>query len=496
MIPYFISNKDQKKLDLFQDLLFTHYAQSSKDLMMKFQLTSTTFRRYIQELTEDIHHNFESEVSLESDAKVGYELSIHSDKTINYLIESLKIYYIKNSSLYSLIRLLTTKRYYSVSEIAMDLNFSEPVVYKLLSQLKAMLVPFDVSLNFEKPNNFDGSEIGVRYFLFLIYWNLFHTFYDHPFSDKFPLEFINMDFLKKSLHIKKQLSKLQETKLKILARIISYRLVFFKKSVNMSDTLLEDIQFFNSGTPTLNIATYNINSVILENESILFNFLVRGIISDIDTLEDKQILVKKYENSNLTISKQVHYFLEKFNEQFKVTYTKENYIETYYLTLMTFIYIKHFNFNVDEYLSHPINENIAAYKENKRFMEIYPKLLELLKYLPFSHELKENDIHSFTLLIYTLYEINSKPQSVAIYIVHNSNIATPPLIRSAIKKVFNDELVHFVETPNQADIIISDAFEEITSENNIFYFENPSNKDTWASLFTFISSYIYNRVFK
>ena len=99
MIPYFISNKDQKKLDLFQDLLFTHYAQSSKDLMMKFQLTSTTFRRYIQELTEDIHHNFESEVSLESDSKVGYELSIHSDKTINYLIESLKIYYIKNSSL-------------------------------------------------------------------------------------------------------------------------------------------------------------------------------------------------------------------------------------------------------------------------------------------------------------------------------------------------------------------------------------------------------------
>lgn len=101
----------------------------------------------------------------------------------------------------------------------------------------------------------------------------------------------------------------------------------------------------------------------------------------------------------------------------------------------------------------------------------------------------------FTLLLYTIYEINSSPHPISIYVKHSSNITTPPLIKSGITKVFNHELIHFCDSAQEADII-SNTFEGYRPTTNIFYFHNPSKKETWEDLFRFISQYIFKSIFE
>lgn len=496
MISQFLNKKENQKIDIFQYLLFEKGFNNRKKLEEKFKLSTSTLRRYLQELSTDLMGAFGDAVIIHNEPNQDIIVELDLNLTPDQVISNLRYYYVKESSLYLLLKSLIKKKYSSISEISQELNFSDATVYRLLLPIKKMLATFGVTLSFEANNNFEGNELGVRYFLYIIYWNLFHTLQDSPFTQNFPKEFIDLDFLKKNLGIKKELSQSQITKLTLISGIISYRIVYFKKRVELSNEFLEDIQYFYKGTPSLNIEQFNVPLSVVEKESKLHSFLVRGLIFDLDTYEGKEKIVNQYRNSDLVIAKNVDYFLKMFSQYFSLTYTKENYTESYYLLLMTYIYVKHIHFNIDEYLENPVNENISAYKNNKRYIKLLPTFKEFLKFLPFKLDITETDIHSFTLLLYTIYEINSSPVPINIYVTHTSNIATPPLIKSGIKKVFNSELIHFCDSPHEADIIISNTFEGYHQTTNIFYFHNPSKKEIWEDLFRFISQYIFKNIFE
>lgn len=492
MIPYFLTTKEQKKLELFQFLLFAEDRKTSKEIISKFEFTMTTFRRYIQELSDDITSIFGESVRITTYLRQGTKVTLSSEMTVDYILATLRLTYIKNNPLYALINKLATKKYYSVTEIALDLNFSESVVYRLLAQLNEILNAFDATINLESSFNFDGDEMGVRYFLYLTYWNLFQDSYDYNFSK----EFTNSSYLKTKLHIKKNLTDAQEKKLKILSEIISYRIIYLKKPLDISDALLEDITYFDCGEPTLNIQHSITSQEILKKESILFSFVVRGAIFTITTFEEKQLLVHEYKHSDLSINKQVTSFLEDFQKMLDITYTANNYVESYYMILMAFIYIKHFHFKVDDYLTNPIKDNINLYKENNRYISVLPKLKPFLKQLPFKNKISSIDEHTFTLLLYILYEINSAPEPLFIYVTHNTNMAEVNLIKSGIKKVFNEELISFSETPYEADIIVTDTFEGDFKSKNVFYFNRTSDKKTWSDLYDFILKCIFEDTFE
>ena len=495
MISQFLNKKEKQKIDIFQYLLFEKGFNNKRKLEEKFKLSTSTLRRYLQELSTDLNESFGDAVIVHNEPNQDIDIELDPNLTPDQVISNLRYYYVKESSLYILLKSLIKKKYSSIAEISQELNFSDTTVYRLLIPIKKMLETFGITLSFEQNNNFEGNELGVRYFLYVIYWNLFHTLQESPFTQNFPKEFIDIDFLKKNLDIKKELSQSQITKLILISGIISYRVVYFKKRVEISDEFLQDIQYFYNGTPSLNIEQFKVPNSVLEQESKLHSFLVRGLIFDLDTYEEKEKIVNQYRYSDLTIAKNVDSFLKMFGQYFSLSYTKENYIESYYILLMTYIYVKHIHFNIDEYLENPVNENISAYQHNKRYLELLPAFKEFLNLLPFKLDVTETDIHSFTLLLYTIYEMNSSPRPINIYVTHSSNIVTPPLIKSGIMKVFNKELIHFCESPHEADIIISNTFEGYHQTTNTFYFHNPSKKATWEHLFRFISQYIFNNVF-
>lgn len=491
MISYFITKKEQKKLDLFQFILFAKNEKTSQEIISKFKFSNTSFRRYIHELSEDINYIFGDSVKISNNKRKGIKVVTSPEITIDYIIITTRMSYIRKNPLYDLVRKLTTKSYYSVSQLALDLNFSEPVVYRLLSQLGKILKSFDAKINFKSSFNFDGDEMGVRYFLFLTYWYLFQD----PSVSILSEEFTDVKFLKERLHINKELSEAQETKLKILAKIVSYRIILMKKTVFISENLIEDISFFYYGEPTLNIESYITSEETLKKESILFSFIVQGVVCNIITYEQKQALVHKYKNSNLPLAKQVTSFLEKFRKELNITYTAINYVESYYLILLTFIYIKYFHFKAYDYLMNPIKDNIELYKKNKRYMKVLAQIKPFIKQLPFKKAVSLNDEYTFSLLLYILYEINSSTEQTFIYVTHNTNMAEVNLIKSEIRKMFNKDLISFSETPYKADIIITDTFDGDFDSKKIFYFRCTSERKIWSDLFDFILECIFEKTF-
>jgi PPE-repeat protein len=97
--------------------------------------------------------------------------------------------------------------------------------------------------------------------------------------------------------------------------------------------------------------------------------------------------------------------------------------------------------------------------------------------------------------LYILYEMNSQLQPLVIYVTHAANISYADFIKSALLKTFNNDALQFCDTPDQAQLIISNTYEGETAEKIIFHFENVFDQKQWKNLINFISDYIYSNVF-
>ena len=116
----------------------------------------------------------------------------------------------------------------------------------------------------------------------------------------------------------------------ILAGVTSYRIVYFKKYAKVEKAFLEDISIFYRGQHCLNIASFNVAPEIIEKESILLSFLVRGLIFEFDDMNEKKTLVEKFQKSELPVGYEVSHFLEKFRETFSFEFSEENYVKSCY----------------------------------------------------------------------------------------------------------------------------------------------------------------------
>lgn len=492
MIDYFVNTKEQQKLDLFQAILFSSNRVSSKELINTFEIKNETFRRHIKELQVDLYSLFNKKVILTDNDNKQFEIKFDDDLTLDYIITSLRINYMKNSSLYLLLAALIRKRYYSVSEIAYDLNFSEPTVYKGLAEIKELMLPFNVEFNWDGANNFKGDELGVRYFLYLTHWHLFNTLSEDLFSDKFPSEFKDISFLKSSLGLNTSMSKSQKDKLVMMSGIASYRIVFFKKYVPINSKLLNEIEFFYNGKYCLNIEQFNVSPEIIKNESMLFSFLARGLVSDLDSYEDKKIIVNKFLNSHLSIAKDVTFFLELFKNTFYLTFQEEEYINSYYILIFTFIYSKYFLFDIDNYLTVPISKNFENLEVDLKYQKLKPQFESFLKLIPFQKTLNNIQKETFIMLLYVIYLMNFQIKPVNLFITNTSNIVNPLTIKNTIKNIFNSNIFNFCSNINEADIIITSTYEGKFNSNNVFYFDNLYDNDSWKKLIHFLSNYLYD----
>ncbi len=164
--------------------------------------------------------------------------------------------------------------------------------------------------------------------------------------------------------------------------------------------------------------------------------------------------------------------------------------------MLTNLYSRYIQFNVDFYRAVPIEKNYKMFEKKPRYRAIKEKLNQTITYFPSTQRLNDLERKSLTALLYAIYELNVPSVPVQIYINHTSSVVNSFYIQNTLKKFFNSDLIAFCKTIPEADVIISSDPEGNFSSKDVFYFKNIFDKETWTDLIEFLSKSLYEKRFR
>ncbi|WP_379945784.1 helix-turn-helix domain-containing protein [Enterococcus devriesei] len=244
MYNYFMSKKELVKVNLFKYILLTNSEVSIQTIMKRIKLSKSTSLRYVSELGEDLLKSFNS-VQLLIDEQGNYFIQKDKSFSNSLTIETLKEFYVRKSTLFQVFSAVMQKENLSIKDLEVSLELAPSTIYNKLAVLNDIAKTFKGKISFTQSGNIEGDEIGIRFFSYYLIWMLNKTNKDISFSKKMPIEFLNLDNLKRHLITTENLSASQEKKLKIAQGLTLYRLLYRRQFIHLDKEFLEDIQFFN-----------------------------------------------------------------------------------------------------------------------------------------------------------------------------------------------------------------------------------------------------------
>lgn len=490
MISYFLDVKESKKIALFKLLFFSAEGGFLSEVKENLNLKDETARRYIRELKQDLNNIFTNDVKIYKASNNRFYLQKSNKLTIDYIVASLTNYYMQHTLIYKLLSTLMVRNYKSVSEITYELNFSEAAVYRELAHLNDLLRPFQAKINLSENGNFEGDEIGIRYFLYLTSWHLLDVLGEEFQNQKTFGEIIECEVSKKML------SPLQEYKLKQLLNITLNRISNFQAKIKLNPNFLRDIYLFDEEILSLKNVNVNFSFSTLSDESKLFSFMSRGLLIYIDSPAEKKKLVNRYRSSDLKISEEINKFIEQFTKIFDIQITEATYIEIYYRVLFILIYYKYLRFDIDYYISVSVIQSFQTLRDKKEYKKVRLKLEKLTSVFPIYSPLTKNETQNLLTFFYNIYELCRQYEPIYVFVNHLSNFNYATYIKHYLSSIYSEEILQFTNDINQASIVISSSLEGVRGNYHFFYLGDIYNQKSWEDLVSVISKYIYKHRLK
>ena len=94
-------------------------------------------------------------------------------------------------------------------------------------------------------------------------------------------------------------------------------------------------------------------------------------------------------------------------------------------------------------------------------------------------------------LIHTLLHAEEKKE-IFIHFQINKPITGNYYIKNRLKNLFNEQFLHITETPEKADLIITDEFEISQKNAEIFYLDPHDENESWSKLINLIKKMYLN----
>ncbi|MBX9040900.1 hypothetical protein HCG95_05050 [Enterococcus durans] len=94
-------------------------------------------------------------------------------------------------------------------------------------------------------------------------------------------------------------------------------------------------------------------------------------------------------------------------------------------------------------------------------------------------------------MIHTLLHAEEKKE----FFIHfqiNKPLTGNYYIKSRLKNLFNEQFLHITETPEKADLIITDEFEISQQNAEIFYLDPHDENESWSKLINLIKKMYLN----
>lgn len=496
---------ERQQFELLKQLITRKNGLTAQEIMDSSKLSLHTIYRYEKQIADGLSHVFENQSVFLSKENGYYKVFIDDSLSVSYVIDKMGLYYLKISQQFSLSDALFYQSYASVEALAQDVNLSLSHTYKILKRMNKSFEPFNIRITFpDKSNrtNIVGDEKGFRITMFYIYWTIYKGI-EWPFYHA-PISFSEFESSIKT----EQLSPSQKTRLIYYQTFTYWQIIYRKEYVSISKEFLDYLEIFEEVSPVsfplpIKELLYknHVSESVIHAEESYFGFLARFYIANIDSFEDKVLITNKLIASKLPLTTFASDLLNDFLKKYSIILTEENYVLNYYQIIFNLLYIQFFGIHVP--FSQTLDEKFPYLKTYTDLFDIDKDELTQFVYEKLSSDLFPSISKSSTLveylakLFYLVLNSSVNQQPLKVLIQYSKTIYGYDLIKNNLSHTFGEDVLEFTFDILEADIIISDSFEEISDTINnppsVFYFEYPYDTTSWQDLIVFISKRLYSK---
>ncbi|EOL50528.1 helix-turn-helix domain-containing protein [Enterococcus caccae] len=479
------------RFELLKQLLYAKNGATTQQMMNLFTISSKTFYRYKKQLSDDLNHVFtQKEVTIKK-KKLLYLIELAPSLTFSYVLDTMRLYYIKISQKFSILEAILRRHYISVESLAQDLNLSPSHVYSNLTFLNKLLRPFDLKISFSSSlykTNIQGAEQNIRVMGFVLFWIVYRGL-EWPFV-KTPSIYQNLP----SPVNNQRLSPSQQTRLRYFQNVTYWRALYRKEPLTLSKEFSDYLVHFEKVAPTRLFSVLehiDFEQVNEKDEAYFFGFLSRFLIANIDSVEEKRRIAQALIHSKLPLAKLSKHILDKLLTTYKVKLSSDNYLENYYFLIISLLYIRFIGINFRLFLVDDTSDSKAKwFSSDESSYRAFVK--ETLLKEPLLRKYMNAGLISFMAkFFHSILKSGEREATLRIFIQHSINHFIYDFIKNNLLIIFGDSTLEFTFDVNEADVIISDAFEGEESNERTFHFEHSHDESSWKELILFISGKIY-----
>jgi hypothetical protein len=486
-MEFFLNDKNNKKLELFKELIFRDGGKVSFAYLQHYlDISLSTLKRYFNELEADIKNNEDLKM-LEFVRNTGsFQINNHSDFQIDYFVVHLRLYYLSESLQFKIISTIFTRNYATVDELADELFVSIPYLYKQITALNEQLKMFHIKIIFNSDENIAGEEKHLRMFVFYFYWNAYRGIVV-PFKAETGC---SLSFPEAIDCLKNRYSDSVIKRIELILRISTLRQD--KAQIHLPEEIKNILLSFELPK---DISSVLRNFFVTEDEYLFFNLMLRSFISDIDSPEEKVALFRSFSRSlRLVYSSEL--LIDEYEKDFypSTPMTPRIKANIFYYVLIGLIHSIYFEIN-PLYFFKQVMVNIPDQKEYvKKYVKRHPRNYRFYKKFRKEHpEMILDSSFNFTIciLLTFLTDMFSLP-TVSIYIQYSSNNFGSVFIKNRLLTLFNPETITFTNQVEMADIAIIDNVEQHgeKEKQEFFFVNNFLDEKMWLELIIFIQKII------
>lgn len=502
MFPLILNKKEIGQLALLTFLLRQNDPVSKVSLLKQFQISPSTLKRYTFSLNMDLQSLKEFNHIQIADKNGCYYLDNPSPFAGQYVLKKINWYYHTTSLSFQLFQKLFSNSIPSLSNLQTSLSISSPYLYKLLSDANLFLKPFHIEIDYSRNlNNIVLTGHGTNILLFKIYF-----FWSVNQGISWPFEYITKDeiyskFTKEELKILFSTSQSKQLKYIYSLAVIHNHYLSDELELQLIPIFKETFSIFQSvydlSRPLKRLLSENyVKKTVknLDDECLFFNYMIRVYGSFKDS-EELQIEIGK---NLFSLNNELITYCKQMIDELIFTFPEFKDLPNYYdlrcqilyffsLYFSTIFYIQFDSSNLQEFMI--INPDIdiihpESIKKSKEFFDTF------IKNNPLINSIIISDFHltlAYGLIYYFTSKIPSSP--LFIYIYFSKNLFGEFYFEAELYKLFGRENIQIIPKIQEADIVISDFYEERYKTENYFYFDDVTNREQWKKLIVFVHDY-------
>lgn len=487
----FLSKTEASKVQLLRYLALNNLSAPVDAIAEHFHVSNRTISRRFNDLKKDCQHLFLEEDLIFAKKNGNLVIQLEGSVPLNYIVDYLRLTYIRNSVEFDILNRLLTRRYDSIQELADELFLSPPNLYRYLYTLEPLIKKFDMSFSFiDNPSdlNLIYKERRLRLFTYYFYWNFYKGLEVPPALVKAEKNQLKPPLLSNELLPTKQAQimymagisrkRTEQGKMIDMGSEINQILSIFTESNDLS----QEFDFFD-GIESAEQA---------EKERNFFNYLMRLKIAEVDDEQQKYLTVSRLLSLKTPIMTDSRELVEKSLAHFNVKLSDKNLTQFYYHSTIFFIYARYFSIELPEEFG--VLRKVNLYDQEERDTGLIKRVSEFYQEFNVDRRVPEEyDEMIKGMISFSLHAEEQKKLVIAIQL--SKNIMAEPLVKEKLGNIFNPKVLKFTQNVSEADIIVSDSYEGSFPNKSYFYMNSLEDNSQYKQLFHFVENALFVKEF-